>query len=328
MPEFWAREERARRHEALRALDAYLRDVIPETHRLRQDEVERYVNRDFTDGWSFELEFSDGPRTLALLVSVDFPYHAPYIAVLDGSLSLHWPHVERDNVLCVLPSQSAVSSRDPVTVAERILGDACQLVEDCIQGHNTEDFKHEFLSYWSIAVDKSAPDFLSLVEPIGPGRVINEYQRITADFPPVVYGWVESHAAAGHAVAVFQQGACFQCGFTVAGKPHLEVTTWPDEAGAHQEPACGAFFTPYGPIELLPSHALIAELATDVILGRIATARHRVWIGRRSFVAATGGSWADVWCRLVGNPGDGGFLVDRIWDRNTACSVCVDARCA
>ncbi len=154
------------------------------------------------------------------------------------------------------------------------------------------------------------------------GMTAEAIEVLYKDFGPKVF------RNSGHAVAIFQRGACFQCGFTAAGKPHLEVTTWPDETGVHQEPACGAFFTPYGPIELLPSHALIAELATDVILGQIATARHRVWIGRQSFIAATGGAWADVWCRLVGDPGDGGFLVDRIWDTNTACSVGVDARCA
>jgi molybdopterin/thiamine biosynthesis adenylyltransferase len=83
---------------------------------------------------------------------------------------------------------------------------------------------------------------------------------------PIVYGWTEPHACAGHAVAVFPAGGCLQCGLTEFGEPVLRVTDWPTGPTLRQEPACGATYQPYGPVELMYVTALVSELAVDCLL--------------------------------------------------------------
>lgn len=600
----------ARRQEAFLALEAYLK-TFPDTRRLSQKEVNAYARLAITDGWRLKIAFSDVARTLNLLVDCDFPYSVPRIGLADRLQALEWPHVESDNVMCLLPQDAAISCLDSVSVAKLVLGDACRLIEDCLQGRNTGDFKDEFLSYWHLACGINAPRFVSLVEPneigrsvivwransmrvvadeskilfrwleragmrkpkngyathegillwlpepmlpreyprtaadvytlarshcdeglrmlealvfggqedidvvIGaattrgvcfagailshpqqlaapgrpmsnvltrgfrPGRVpkkillarrfnmgakimratvdradhrwihgrdqdpqqgtlrrariavlgcgsvggpvarllaqagvgnhclvdpqtlewsniirhelggaavgkakasalaeqlgadfphlgkvsahveawglgqknlakelqacdlivsamgnwgaeslLNAYQKTASAFPPIVYAWLEPHAICGHAVVVFREGPCVQCGFTATGSPQLRVTDWPSETDVYQAPACGATFTPYGSIESAPTQALIAELAVDVLLKRVTKAQHRVWIGRRRRLEETGGGWNKHWRKQVGDPENGGFLLDRSWLPSATCIVCAGAQAA
>ncbi len=83
----------------------------------------------------------------------------------------------------------------------------------------------------------------------------------------IVYGWTEAHACAGHAVAIGPEGGCFACGFGNDGRPLLRVTDWPRSA-LQAEPACGAVYQPFGPVELTHIEGLIAEVALDCLLGR------------------------------------------------------------
>ena len=66
---------------------------------------------------------------------------------------------------------------------------------------------------------------------------------------PIVYGWTEAHAAAGHAVTIAPRGSRLRDGLDATGLPWLFATQWSEET-LKQEPACGATFEPYGPVEL------------------------------------------------------------------------------
>ena len=151
---------------------------------------------------------------------------------------------------------------------------------------------------------------------------LNDVQQECIDFPPIIYGWVEANAVAAHAVLIPKGKACLRCGVNDKGRPHLEVTEWPNEGDSPQAPACGAVFTPYGPAELCWAHALLAETVTEAIINRPKSPVHRVWIGRRSHVDAAGGKWALKWVEEVGDPGEGGITVERTWPASTACPVC------
>jgi hypothetical protein len=53
------------------------------------------------------------------------------------------------------------------------------------------------------------------------------------------------------------------CGFEGTGLPDFRVTDWPAGTPTRQEPACGAVFQPYGPVELGYVNSLVSELALD-----------------------------------------------------------------
>lgn len=129
---------------------------------------------------------------------------------------------------------------------------------------------------------------------------------------PIVFGWTEAHACAGHAVAVMKAGAAFRDGFDPTGLPQLRVTEFASTT-VRQEPACGAVFQPYGPIELQGSIGIIAELALDALLQPPATSTHRIWVGRERHLIQVGGNWSSAWTRLAGDRPEGGFQFERPW---------------
>ena len=151
---------------------------------------------------------------------------------------------------------------------------------------------------------------------------LNDVQHESSRYPPVLYGWVEPHAAAAHAVVVTGGEACLQCGVDDTGRPLLAVTDWARGGDTLQEPACGATFTPYGPVELCHAHALVASCAIDMLLGTVKRDVHRIWISGRRYVEAAGGAWSSGWLTEVGDPGDGGVTLERHWPASTACLVC------
>jgi hypothetical protein len=138
----------------------------------------------------------------------------------------------------------------------------------------------------------------------------------------IVYGWTEPHAAAGHAVAVSQNGGCLQCGFDSNGKPKLAVSSWP-QSTLQREPGCGAAFQPYGPIELSHATALVADLSLDCLLGSVAASTHRIWCGRRALVLDAGGEWTKEWSDIAGSRTLGAFVEELLWGKSATCSDCV-----
>lgn len=143
--------------------------------------------------------------------------------------------------------------------------------------------------------------------------------RTDATLPPVLYGWTEPHAAAGHAVALVSRDACLQCFLDEMGKTRLSITKWNADT-VLSVPACGDLFQPYGAANLTHVHGLIAELALDFLLGRIDSSTHRVWIGKQSLLERAGGVWNPDWVSVYGDPAAGGHLMDIAF--TLPCTVC------
>jgi sulfur-carrier protein adenylyltransferase/sulfurtransferase len=138
-------------------------------------------------------------------------------------------------------------------------------------------------------------------------------------YPPVLYAWTEAHACAGHAVLVGRAGGCLQCQLSAFGEPKLRVTTGDD--ALRQEPACGALFQPYGPIELANCVSLAAELSLDWLLEEVDAGLHRIWVARESHLRRTHREWSPEW--LGARPRDGGgYIHERSWDLAPECPQC------
>lgn len=152
---------------------------------------------------------------------------------------------------------------------------------------------------------------------------LNEWQQTIENFPPILYGWTEAHACAGHAVIVFKgENGCFQCGMSEDGEPLFRVTKWKDNVVLKQEPACGVMFQPYGPVELNHTVSLISELALDIILANAASGTHRVWACRRSLLESADGEWTNEWLEESNSAVEGGCTLTRTWKARKSCESC------
>ncbi|WP_197453857.1 ThiF family adenylyltransferase [Caulifigura coniformis] len=139
---------------------------------------------------------------------------------------------------------------------------------------------------------------------------------------PILYGWTEAYCCAGHAVVIRPEGGCFQCGFSRNGRVLFPVARWPEGATIRREPACGADFQPYGPIELAHVCATIAEFALDCLLEAPERSTHRVWSGAERLLIATGGQWTEQWAELTGGSVLGSRQLQRNWETASDCPIC------
>lgn len=139
---------------------------------------------------------------------------------------------------------------------------------------------------------------------------------------PIVYGWTEAHACAGHAVAIGKEEGCLQCHIGRTGTPDLTVVEWPNRGDLYQEePACGAHYQPYGPVELGYITAMIAETALDCLLDPPEQSFGRVLVASKRRIVASGGCLTKKWRSEFGE-GDGGVrTVDRPWPA-VGCAAC------
>jgi molybdopterin/thiamine biosynthesis adenylyltransferase len=152
---------------------------------------------------------------------------------------------------------------------------------------------------------------------------LNEFAREFEAFPPIIYGWTEAHAVAGHAVAFFRGHGCLRCLTDDVGKVKVPVTTWPAHGTLLPVPACGGHFQPYGAVELSYIHGLIADIALDILIGKVTGSIYRVWIGQRKLLDYAGeGRWNAKWIELYGDPGLGGQLVEVDLIHNPSCPEC------
>lgn len=139
---------------------------------------------------------------------------------------------------------------------------------------------------------------------------------------PIVYGWTEAHACAGHGVAIAKEGGCLQCQIGRTGAPSFKVVEWPKGGDANQEePACGAHYQPYGPIELSYVTAMISELALDCLLHPPSHSSTRVFVTSQDRIASLGGRFSEAWLSSYGERHAGVRTVDRPWSR-TECAAC------
>lgn len=149
---------------------------------------------------------------------------------------------------------------------------------------------------------------------------LNDWHRATGRAIPVVYGWSEPFAGAGHAVAVGRDGGCLSAGVDSLGMAKFVMTTW-NSSETLEEPACGVHFAPYGPIELGHVNDLIAELSMDCLLGKIATSTHRIWAARNAHLDEFGGSWSQGGKHVLGAANDGGRTLARVWPSCACCGT-------
>lgn len=104
------------------------------------------------------------------------------------------------------------------------------------------------------------------------------------------------------------------------------MVDWPEGAGVNQEePACGAHYQPYGPIELSYVTAMLSELALDCLLQPPVHSSSRVFVTSEDRIANLGGSLSELWMSTYGEGNTGVRIVDRPWSR-TECAACGGAR--
>lgn len=149
---------------------------------------------------------------------------------------------------------------------------------------------------------------------------LNRWHVANGRRAPIVYGWTESHAAAGHAVTISGNGGCLRCGIGGTGRPLFHATEH-GETATIEEPACGNHFTPYGAIELGFVVDLISRATLRALLETSAVSMHDLWLAPAEDVVASGGRWSAALEHDHPDATAGGRLLQRPWP-TSCCTAC------
>ncbi|WP_298337799.1 ThiF family adenylyltransferase [uncultured Erythrobacter sp.] len=153
---------------------------------------------------------------------------------------------------------------------------------------------------------------------------LNRWHLENGRAQPVLYGWTEAHACAGHGVVVAHEDGCIQCHMSQVGRPDFVAIDWQEGADANlEEPACGAHYQPYGPVELEFINAMLGELALDCLLNAPSQSLHRVSLARKSRIGSLGGEVSKACQVEIVDDGHGPIIFDREWPV-TSCKACGD----
>lgn len=137
----------------------------------------------------------------------------------------------------------------------------------------------------------------------------------------VVFGWVEAHGLAGHALFVNREGGCLGCGRDEGGGVRDQVIRWHTDP-IRQVPACGGGFTPHGASETSTVKGMIADLTLEALVDNLRPSEQRVCIGSGERIARQGGTITPVWQQRLGSSLASSHLFISPWHENPACPLC------
>lgn len=150
---------------------------------------------------------------------------------------------------------------------------------------------------------------------------LNFVARRTATFPPVLFGWLEPHAMAGHGLLVADIGGCLGCGSDKLGAFANKLTQWSDNGHLVSEAACGGQYQPFGWVFVSYIHALISEMIIDDLHGRIPRSQLRSWIASKATVERFGGTWTQHATGLADSRLES-FTSIQDWPCSEQCGLC------
>ncbi len=182
---------------AIELLDNFLTAHPVPGRPLSDDELQPYRARNAVSGWRIELEFSGSVRQIDFLVNTCFPYSPPEIFLVGKPASLEWPNIEENGKLCIAPDNTAISSKNPVGVANVFLLDAIELIHENTTTNPDDRFRDEFLSYWKIHATSNIRRHFSLAEPNPKSRRITIYHgdpfSVIADGDDALTTWLTNY---------------------------------------------------------------------------------------------------------------------------------------
>lgn len=200
--------------EALEALSNHLQAPPYHARRLSKDVLAgRYPKRHAVAGWRISVQLGKQSIDMDVLVGQDFPWQTPRIALVGPSRFLHWPHVEHDNVLCLLPLHASTDPTRPLDVLKVVLGRAVEIVQSSLDGSNVDQFRDEFMSYWSWSRPEGEPhkDVYTLCEVRPPSRLLAAWYGkgvyVVADDTAVLQEWLKNRFGAAVEDGALSKGA-------------------------------------------------------------------------------------------------------------------------
>lgn len=133
------------------------------------------------------------------------------------------------------------------------------------------------------------------------------------DAAPIVFGFLEAHALAGHVIVNTLDSNAFlsihSCHGATVGRMLTRATSWKHNT-LQQVPACAGEFQPYGSIDLSKLHTLLSDISLSLMIGdRQIEPSWSSYLGSTKKLEHLEGCWSDEWVSEFGDPGKGECLL-------------------
>lgn len=142
--------------------------------------------------------------------------------------------------------------------------------------------------------------------------------------PPVLLGWLEPYAVAGHCLVISKDGGCFECSSNEFGQFHHNVANFKDKTISREPGGC-AHYQHYGPTALMPVASMIASVAIELLLKPSDKSFLSTWVSNVEHFKSVGASLAKTWIQDIDS---GGYsrTFRKLWNRSDTCHLCAPAK--
>jgi sulfur-carrier protein adenylyltransferase/sulfurtransferase len=142
----------------------------------------------------------------------------------------------------------------------------------------------------------------------------------TANFPSLLFAWLEPFAAAARVLTLNEGDGCLRCGCDEFGVFRDSITDW--NGPTHRfEPGCSTSWQPYSEIEALPAKAFVARVILDLLAAKPERSRLWSWLGPEHIRTEHGGTLRKEWVEVHGEPPTSGGIYEDEW---TTCPACAE----
>lgn len=148
---------------------------------------------------------------------------------------------------------------------------------------------------------------------------LNRLKRAT-EMPPLLFGWLEPHAVAGHCLIIAKEGGCFECGVNEFGQFSDSVANF-QQSTISKEPGGCAHYQQYGPTALIPVASMIATAAIGALLEPPLKSLLNTWVSSKEHFDSVGGCLTEKWSQQVGSERYSKTF-KKLWDKSSACQLC------
>ncbi len=138
--------------------------------------------------------------------------------------------------------------------------------------------------------------------------------------PPVLYGWLEPYAVAGHAMLCFEGSGCLACHMDDWGRFGFSVSTFEDST-LMTEPGGCTQYQQYGTAALMPVATMIVTTALDSFDSDYSTSILHTWISSKDHFNKTSAKISPVWSDRVKEQGFS-HIFETEWSSSSSCDLC------
>lgn len=234
-------EAKAEVLERLRYFSEEDRHFVSSPQPLDASELQKYGKSKAAAGWKQSVKIGLATQDFNILLPPGFPWVLARIAAVPNKF-LKWPHVEKNGILCVVPSSTEFDPNDPSSVVTSLLGDAIRLSWEAENGVNDDHFREEILSYWNQEISNGSVRVFNILRSLKTSRLIKicnyEKQCVIAESQSDLSEWMAklhqkkpSYFHTEDALMIWLQTAPMPCEFPKTGCSLCELVKKSDDEG-------------------------------------------------------------------------------------------------